>query len=488
MFQQTNKKDFCIAAGLLCVFFLLTLAIRDFGHLWGDDFAGYILEAKAIVQGTVDKTGADMILLHPSSVRAEAFSDPPRLYYVWGLPMMLVPFLRSTWDSLPEMLHAMKLINCLCIGAISGVGYLFFRRRFGAWLSFTLSAILGGSLFAIANTINTDVPELTFALMSFYLYEASTDHPKSKVLPVLLGAAMYCACAVRLNGYTIAAFIALVATADSIRLRRFRLIQLLPFLVAGILYAVQLQLLPAPTSNLSDLRNGLSAAGFLRSLSALAEVGADLLKVRTWPGNIAITAVLGILAILGTVRQGFRRELRYLVFLAGTFLVLATLPYSEGSRYYMNTLPAVLLMIGYGARELIDFLKKHTRRGIPEAVRRGGIVFAAGCVLYCAMFTRWDRAETIGDIRFNAVASSCLSAYQHIAENIPQEAVIAFDRPRMLTLATNRLSFAPAIGRYDIRSADYFLRPIEAPIPEEQLVQLEPVYTNDEFVLFQIVH
>ena len=101
---------------LAIVTLAMALMSANSGHDWGDDFAGYISQAIAIAQGTLEQQAHINLVTHPSDLSfLPAGADS--LVYVWGLSLMLVPvywLFGYDTDSFSSIIYY-KLPGILCL-------------------------------------------------------------------------------------------------------------------------------------------------------------------------------------------------------------------------------------------------------------------------------------------------------------------------------------------------------------------------------------
>ena len=67
---------------------ILGSSVLTRGHEWGDDFAWYILQAKSVVEGSVDEFVETSIFTNTEST---TYVGPTS--YPWGYPLLLTPFM-----------------------------------------------------------------------------------------------------------------------------------------------------------------------------------------------------------------------------------------------------------------------------------------------------------------------------------------------------------------------------------------------------------
>lgn len=137
---------------------ILALLLVYDGHNFGDDFAQYIAQAKAIAEGKV----AWQIANNTFIIESSQTTLGPKIY-PWGLPLLLAPLYKIFGFDL----IAFKMIGIVSYGLFVGVFYLFCVRflrthyALGATLMFALNPML---LHFAANNILSDIP---FLLCSF---------------------------------------------------------------------------------------------------------------------------------------------------------------------------------------------------------------------------------------------------------------------------------------------------------------------------------
>lgn len=91
----------------------------------------------------------------------------------------------------------------------------------------------------------------------------------------------------------------------------------------------------------------------------------------------------------------------------------------------------------------------------------------------------------------NAYSDSAKDIYGFIQQNLPQDSKIAFFKPRVLYLNTNRLSFYP-LKDEDFLKCNFVLEYL--PIKDENTMPqnpqnrefLEKIYENSEFILYKM--
>lgn len=466
-----GRCDLLVAVALALLTLLLSLGMMDRGHQWSDDFAGYMLEARAIAEGTVREQVELNEVLHPSRRDYGKDKADGPLAYVWGLPMMLSVIYRLVGYDVPQGMNIIwfKLPGVLMLAASAAIAYLFFRRRFCRAASAGLSVLLclNCEMLTESSYVQTDIPCMAVSLLALLLIEVFLEQKRAGrrlMTGIALGAAMWFACELRLNGKTVAAVIALAQAIGLLREKprgRVVLLHALPWIVMAALWGVTRLFLPAATSNTSHIAGGPNW-WILHNIRAYDEEISRWL-VRMLPKGMPLASgvrfLFYALVLVGMAAHGLKQNLHLTVLVAGTMAVLFLLPYYQGLRYMFNILPLLLMFAACGAGTLADGLARHpTARSAVRGIF--GVVLAL-MVLGTAQWTADQEARHLraggADQRYDAYSDRLTDMYSYIYGQTEKDAVIAFFKPRLLYLNTERVSFAPDIAGHRLTDADYIL-------------------------------
>ena len=93
---------------------------------------------------------------------------------------------------------------------------------------------------------------------------------------------------------------------------------------------------------------------------------------------------------------------------------------------------------------------------------------------------------------YDVYTDESIGIFNYIQDNTPQDAVIAFRKPRALYLNTRRVSFCPGSNGHTLDEADYFLYDkfrygSGDSSTMEPLERLELVYENAQFAFYRVV-
>jgi hypothetical protein len=176
---------------------LLFINIRN-SHDWGDDFAGYLREAKNIAEGKP---------FYQSKFQFHDYNlsySPP--YYSYGFPLLLSPIVKI-WGLNYKVLN---LYMSLWLVAWALLTFAYLRRFFSlfACVSITLIFFLDPFYFDFKTYIISDIPFSFFFLLSLILYQSRGS--RSVYYLAVTGLAMAFATGIR----SIGMLLLIVAAAD----------------------------------------------------------------------------------------------------------------------------------------------------------------------------------------------------------------------------------------------------------------------------------
>ena len=522
-----------IIALLLCFAVLFAAASGlDYDCIWGDDYAAYINDGIAMVGGRYEEQTRLNYFMHPSDMPDEAKDGT--LIYVWGYPLVLslvysaVGFDRTDYHSIIFY----KLPSVISLAAAAGILYLLFRRR----LSRTSSALLSvymcvhPTMLEGAYSIYSDVFFMLLSTATVFLAESfirSLDETKpgmrSYISGAVLGLLMLACYETRLNGITVCALVLLMHAAYILQLRRnaakgdgqkpkikISAAAVLPYAVfAAAAVLCRLFVLPQATANTSDLI-GITLSQVLTNLRyyvkqmyrSFAEIHTGTLPYALRLATGAAAALLICIGIIkGWKRDAFFRV--YIIFTALTFLTLLCLPYAQGYRYLFNILPFIMMALGYGIDSAYAWLKARIKGGeaLDKAARAAALLLTAA-ILVSSVSGNLFRVLSGEDVRGEGVGKAysrgSLEMYDYVKNEIPEDAIIAFLKPRVMYLNTGRVGFCPTANDdiHTLTDADYYIVCGGLYIydqAEQQLIKdndaiLEEQYSCDEYVVFKVIH
>ena len=504
--RRYTRADAVIAIVLAVITLLLGVGMLDADHQYGDDFAAYMLEGKAIAEGRLAEQVKVNAFIHPTESRSDGGESSSRVY-VWGLPLILSVIYRVVGFDQPTGYAILwyKLPGIFFLAMTAAVAYLFYRRRFSKEISAMMTVLLCWTANLIRSSVwvLTDIPCLAVSLLALLMIEVLLDARTQKaryISAVTLGVALWYACVVRLNGKTVVYAVLLAHVIGLVRKKtavREGFVHVLPYLVMGLLLGISYAVFPKATSNTQDIAIG-SSQMIVQNISyyntVIKQWFASMLPRGFGRFSMIVLGAAYICIIAGILSDGIRRNLHLTVLMVGTFVVLLLLPYVQSLRYLYNALPLLLMFMGYGIQTLIRLAKRITKSEKVGRVMRT----AAYCVLAFLTLGTVQKVLNIEKIHADAggfskrnetYALDAVDMFAYIMEYTAEDDLIAYYKPRALLLNTGRVGFFPnAYGR-ELTEGQYLLRnqsseQIELTPEMEKL--LMPVYQSGTYTLYAI--
>lgn len=497
-----NRRDLLCALGIFLFVLILaagriTIGVPD----WGDDHAAYISEGIAIADNHLNEQKVINYFYHPSNITKEA--NDGKLTYAWGYPLLqaciykLVGFNRTNYTSIIWY----KIPLALSLAMLGGVLLLFFRRRFNLVISAFLALLfcLSGDLLDSVNKLYSDLPFLFFTFVSFYLMEVYSERSGNIVLAIFYGFTLWITYETRLNGVSVCAMAFLGHLLSQqrgvINKKRFWR-NMIPYVLFIILIVITERLLLAPaTQNISDIGTVSITKVFENIyyyIVTIIDYFSTLFGIKIRPIGIIIT----VLCILGFVKNGFGRNAYLSILVIGSFIVLVLLPYQQGLRYLYNVLPVALMYSVYGTliagEWLVKLIKNENKKlhYVKTVVACSiALILLSSCTFHIIRNIR-NILDQGAPSETDVYSADAIEMYNYIQNNTSRDAVVAFEKPRVLYLNTNRLSFRPRFNDHELADADYLLFS-KLPLPTFSKQSLDEVQTkilkeNEWYVLYEI--
>jgi hypothetical protein len=338
-----------IAAVALAVFW------ESPGHSWGDDFAGYLLQAKALLDGTP----AQELRLNAHLEAAGDWRTGPDAY-PWGYPAILA-LVMSTFGA---GLTTLKMVSIISLGVITVLaGWLAYVSRLSLTSVVCVAIVVGmqPDLTGLGNTIGSDVVFLALTGVALLLAVLALDTGPNRWSPAMrlwatIVAAIFGSLSyfVRSNGAVTLIAIAATIVALPVFTRRLDVrkiaVSAAPFvLVCAALLIAYHSLLPDGSMVHLGYLSAEPSSLARRTDAAIWAFGTFFpFFILPAPLERLAVLVLGILAVLGARRMR-RIGLLLALYSVGHLLLVILFPFSGGQRYYLPVLFAVAVLAAGGA-------------------------------------------------------------------------------------------------------------------------------------------
>ena len=483
------KKTVIILSFILLISALLGSSMFTRGHLWGDDFAAYIMQAKSILAGTMN----EFVIANTFTVTQSSEQIGPAAY-PWGFPLMLVP----VYALIGFSLLALKLPGLIAYLAFLLVFFFLTKRRF------TLTeSLLAVSLFAFnpellrfLDNILSDIPFLflsTLTLLIADLYVRETGQKRRLILAAVIGVAIFAAFFVRTQGLILLASLLLFQgirfLKDGKEERSILVETLLTVATFGVLWGISSLIFPGGQSSYLALYSGFSTKLFLNNIVYYAEIFRWFFM--TLPGENLVFWIFVAFCFIGLVAR-FRDDLLFVLYAILYLIVLWSWPERQGYRFIFPLLPIFVYFVFHGIRTLLGWMRtdaKPISRKITYAfLFLMTVSFAVNAGNNAYINLRADR-EINGP--FDPLS---LETYDFIKSETPPDSVIVFFKPRAMHLMTDRNALA--LTECDrMPEGDYLALSKKVgenlQISPERIgecnLPLERVFQNRRFIVYQIL-
>jgi len=328
----------------------LAIAWQTPGHSWGDDFAGYLLQAQALMHGTP----AQELQLNASLQAASDWRTGPD-GYPWGYPAILALVMSIFGAGLATL----KIVSVWSVGVVTlaaaCLAYLC-RLSLTAVLGVAIAVGMQPDLTSLGNAIGSDAVFLALTGIALVFAVLALDPEANQLSPAMRRWAMIISAIfvslsffVRSNGavtlIAVAASIVVVpAFTERLDVRAIA-VRVIPFaLTCAALIIGYYALLPDGSVVHVGYLTVEPSSLARRSGAAIKAFGNFFpLFVLPIPLERLAVMVLVVLAIDGARRLG-RIGFLLSLYSAGHLVLVILFPYSGGQRYYLPILFAVAVL------------------------------------------------------------------------------------------------------------------------------------------------
>ncbi len=419
---------------------VLAISCVKEGHDWGGDFSLYIAQAQAILNGTVEVLYEEnkFMVLHSSRFAGPylyPFGFPVLLsgiYYIVGLDFVALKLFCTVFfiASLPLIYGLAKKDTPKAFLALVPVAGIAFHPVF----------------LQFSDGVQADFPYLFFSLLALWLMDRANGLKDQVVLGIVIFLSFW----IRDVGVLLlpALFTLQVQRYgqhwNKISPHRWWLLSS-PYLVFAVLFIANSLILPYGGENHMDkIMNGFSSGSMFHNFDYYLSKGLHYLYLnRTWPALLMI----GFLTVTGMIAVA-RTQLYLAVYFMLVSLVLVTWPFLQNFRYLMPIIPLYLYFLVRG----VAFVSK--------AVQREKWIYA-GLILITLVHSYIGVKRTISYWDHNsnhAVAPGMIEIYRYVQDNVTDQDIIGFHKPRVLRLFTGKRTVNTDLDHFATSKANYLLQ------------------------------
>lgn len=479
------------------------------GHDWGDDFALYLRQSQALVEGNVGQVlSTTRITVEESS--GHSFSP---YSYPWGAPLLLSPVV-GLWGL---DFQKLKVLETLFFAGALLIFFHLVARRVGEVGGLVMVGLIGFSVIYVGwtDTVLADFPYLFFVILSLWwmdrlrlrgLWVAGPTRPL-----VVMGLLLAFTFSIRREGAAL--FFALAATHAAVLWRRgdgeptpLRRLAAPYVTAAGFLVLLQL-VLPTVVFPRYD-GGGLSQIrpNFIWFRDILAEhIGLKAQGVDTWSflGShdmalvvFIVFVVFAVLGILVRLLNHYREDAPLVFYLIGVIFIVSTLPFHEG-RYMFSITPLLVYFAYQGIASTItdavgSSADSRWMRWWPGALAAAFLlIFTVGNAtdLYNKTMYRLDYDYA----HWGPEHPSSTEMFEEVRSRTRHDEVISFFRARAMNLYSERQSLQLTNTGHILSRADWYVMVkqstyVQVLLTDEQAADLGLTreWENDRFVLWRV--
>ena len=474
-----------ILLAIIVVSFVFGAATLTRGHQWGDDFAWYIVQAKSILNGTLDE-----FMEQSAFTNQQSSTHLGPLAYPWGYPLILTPVYAIKGISplafkLPALFFFAGFLVCL---------YLLMKTRLSQTESLLVVSLFAFNplLIQFLDQILSDIPFLFFSTLSLFLMiqngQRSTFHE------VAIGTTIFFTTFLRVTGVLLLGCFLIVEFFHLLQRRQdrtaaFEIIKgsFIICFVFSLLWVINLLLFPNGGESYFSQYSQLleTARGFIPAYFHVF----SLFFGETQGWKYLYYSLL-IFFLLGAWHR-WKQEPIFLLFFVLWIIVHITYPYWQGPRYIFPLLPIFIYLIFQGMKFLIGKLPEQ-HQFIAQRTFYAFWILIGGIFLVRSGMNAYANLQADRAINgpFDPFSTE---VYNYIKEKTPPESVVVFFKPRVMVMMTEH----PTIMSTECErmwKGDYLV--LSRKVGENQQITpeqisscnlpLEQVLKNNRFVIYEI--
>lgn len=439
---------------------LMTFCIQD-GHNWGDDFALYIEQAKALTNGSINHLYTDnKFAMQHSSELVGPYLYPngfslllSPIYYFFGVHFIAIKVFCSLFLvlSIPIVYKLLKLYFTNSI-------YPFF---------IVLAFVLHISFISFSDQILSDFPFFFFSFLTLWLMKKSNN----ALNQVMIGCCIFFTYFVRDIGIVLLPTL-FVYQIHALGFKNYwqksNLLSAIPYLIFCLLFVLVNVVLPKGGENHFEL---LFSKVSIQSIISNLLYYAHLLALYCYFKNYWLFVPVLLVLIVGVFKTW--KEANKLIMYAGFFsTILVIWPGVQGIRFLFPLIPFMMFFILKGALYLFTKFKINLKY-----LHVILLLFVLRTTMYTIKQTVFVKQESSN----HSYTTEMQNIYQFIAKNIPEKAVIGFLKPRALRLFAGRNAIKTDQQNFEKSVANYLL--IDKKEADKSIVKYRKLYETANYIL-----
>ena len=436
----TSKIYYIILlAIILSVFLINSISFKE-GHNWGGDFPLYIAQAKSLNDGTIDK------LVENSTFRYEKSDSvllSPKLY-PWGFPILLTPIYHLFGFNIFAMKFFVNLFFLFSIATI----FLIFKGKINNIQNILIIAIIAYNpyFFHFKEHILSDIPFLFFSLFSIFLIQQFIIKKKiwlnESFCYLLIGIFMFISYSIRINGIILLPCLILTQILEykySITEHNRKYLTVLKYSIPYIAFSVLILIIGMTLpreSTYADHFALVTLKGIFSNVIYYAKLLGHFFSTLIPKSGKIIYLITIPFVILGLLEK-IKKDYLYIAFSIFTVCLYILAPGRDGLRYLFPIIPFYLYFLFSGINK-ISFILSNKNIKIDTGLMAGiPLILLFFLTISVNIYRQYNLKDNIipGPYQKDSV-----ELFNYILLNTNKDSIVIFDRPRVITLYTNRKS------------------------------------------------
>ncbi len=469
------------------IFLSLLINFLSFNKVqdWGDDFAGYVIQAKTVHNGSYGEL--------ERNIKRNDFI----LNYPWGFPVLISPVI-TFFDT--NIIIIKIYIYLFFILSLIVLFYLFKEEKETALLTILLVSSCP-FFWDFKNYILGDIPNLFFVLLT--LLVADQFLIKGKMIInnyftcFVLGVFIFLSYMIRNQSLVILPAIMLVQLVK-FRGDIFKSKQLLqifiPVLVFLLLRFVANGLIPIkPVTYLDQYANLEVGKTVWNNIFYYLKAWQELFAITDVIKNVntIFTALFLVFAFIGAITT-VKKNMLFIIFFSASMLLVLISPFYQGIRYLIPLVPFLFYFFIIGFRYAIFHI--HAKNKFKQFTYYSviGIIILLS-ITTISVYTY--QSSSLGKEAEGPYKKTSVAMLNYLKNNTNKNEIIGFCKPRAMLLYTGRNAVIPT--SYDecikkkISYLVYYKNAIAEQLPQDSIKDhlntFSEVFRNDDFIVFKKV-
>ena len=427
-----SPSEWILVALLVIICSAVSFSVIDDGHDWRGDFAMYVEQGQALLNGTTN----ELYELNRYCMDKSETNLGPYLYQP-GFPILLSIILLLFGLNFYAMKGLCAAALAFSIPLIFKLTRPFFRSAFYPFVIVT-SVVFHASYITFTDSILSDLPFLFFSLLTLFLV-VSGDSWRNRLL---LGFTMFFSYLIRDVGIVLLASLFVFDLHRWITMEKPKLIEKLStYVLFMVLFVVGSFIRPAGQENhIAALFTEVS----WEIVSGNMEYYRVLMTRYFYLGDHPSLLFYPMLTLMlfGAVSI-FRKAPHLVLYVILTLIILFIWPYKQGVRFLFPILPFLTL-----------FAVKGLEMIIPSNFRNWTRIAVASWLLSATYFSSSDIIEYAKRDTNLCYTDEMKSVYAVVSSEVPKEEVVVHYYPRVFRLFTGRN--AVRISQYEFDLSDEY--------------------------------